>query len=58
MNDITLDNITRNWKEALRKILQHAFCRFGQSEHQEKLDFNAKPFGYFRLTLLFCRNSL
>ena len=43
--------LSHNGKEALRKILLHTFCRFSESEHKDRLNFNAKPFGYFQLTL-------
>ena len=43
--------LSLSWNDALRKIFLHIFCTFDDSVRKEKLNFNAKPLGYFWFAL-------
>ena len=50
-------NNIKQFKRNICGIFQHDFCRSFEFEHNERLIFKDKHFGYFRLFVFFQKNS-
>ena len=47
--------LSRSWNDVSRKISLHVFCKFGDSVHKDRLNFNAKSLDIFDLLYSFVR---